>query len=116
MNLAEEKREDDALRVEAIKSLYSTATQWEVRNAMERLSKETRESEPIRVAATLVLHAVNQDWSVRNHLEELAQRSPSVALRTSAIKALQNGQSLELVRYFHLSYYLGRFIDPLEDQ
>lgn len=116
LSLAEDGSEPAELRVEAVKSLYSTMTQWEVRNAMERLSRDTHQDIALRVAATLALHAVNQDWSTRNYLESLARDSSSGALRTSAIKALQNGQSLELVRYFHLSYYLGRFIDPLEDQ
>ena len=115
LSLAKNDREDAGLRVEAVKSLYSGMSDWNVKDGVWALSKDERLEAPLREAATLCLHAISNDWSVRGYLEDASKNSRSSAVKLAAIKAL-GGPSLELTRYFHVSYYLGRFIDPLEDQ
>ncbi|MBI3552725.1 MAG: HEAT repeat domain-containing protein [Elusimicrobia bacterium] len=115
LEVAQNSSESDELRVEAVKSLYAAMTDWNAKNAVWDLSRNESLDESIREAATLCLHLVNNDWSVRNYLQDASKSSTNAKVKLAAIKAL-GGPSMELTRYFHLSHYLGRFIDPLEDQ
>lgn len=113
--IAEDSRQDAGLRVEAIKTLYGTLGNWESRNAVERLARDSGTPEAVRETAVLCLHAANHEWTVKSFLEDLSRSGPA-KMRVAAVKAMQAGPSYELARYFHLSHYLGRFIDPLQDQ
>jgi hypothetical protein len=115
LSVARNDREESALRVEAVKSLYSAMSDYSVKDKVWDLSKNDRLDDPLREAATLCLHAIATDWSVKSYLEDASRNGRNGAVRLAAIKAL-GGASLELTRYFHLSHYLGRYIDPLEDQ
>lgn len=104
------------LRVEAAKSLFVQMHEYDVKNRLLDYARDTSTPEALREAAVLCLLQVNRDYSVRSFLENTAQRDANQIVRLAAVKALDQGISLELVRYFHLSFYQGRFIDPLEDQ
>lgn len=114
--IVDESREPVTLRVEAVKSLYAAMTDWNVRDLVWRLAQDSGAPRALREAATLALNAANSDWNVKSWLESEARGESDPVIRTAAIKALAAGPDWELVRYFHLSYYNGRFVDPLEDQ
>lgn len=104
------------LRVEAAKSLFGQMNEYDVKSRVWDYARDTRTPEDLREAAVLCLLLINRDYSVRSFLEDTARRDANQKVRLAAVKALDQGISLELVRYFHLSHYLGKFIDPLEDQ
>lgn len=113
---ARDSQADDGLRIEAVKSLFGQMQQYEIKNAVKDIARDSTQKEALREAAILAHVLINRDYDVRSFLEDTARSSSSVLLRTAAVKALDASLSLELVRYFHLSFYNGRFIDPLEDQ
>jgi hypothetical protein len=115
-SIAVDGGETVAVRLEALKSLYAALGDWNLRDAVLRLAQDFGTAQAVRETSILALTAINQDWTVKDYLQRESQEERNSVLRTAAIRALANGPDLELVRYFHLSYYLGRFIDPLEDQ
>ncbi len=116
LDVATDRDEPASLRAEAVKSLYLAMQFRDVKDRIEDMARTEGLAESLRVPAVLCLHAVNQDWGIERLLKDLSQGSQSKAVRTAAVKAMSRGLNLELVRTFHLSHYMGRFIDPLEDQ
>jgi len=112
---AQDRTLDASLRREAVKSLFhGLASNYDAENAVRALAEDAREPVEIREAAILELILKNQDRDAREFLDRTT-RSQEPRLRAAAIKAL-GGLTLELARFFHLSHWHGRFIDPLEDQ
>ncbi len=107
---------DASLRVEAVKSLFGQMSQYEIKNAVKDLARDSTEKEALREAAVLCHILLNHEYDTRSFLEDLARSASSDVLRTAAVKALDQSISLELAGYFHLAFYNGRAIDPLENQ
>lgn len=115
LEAARDKRETEFLRLEALKSLAGQLADYQVKEAVLALAKDSSERLWLREAAILSLVMVNQDYQAKSYLDEAVRSEPNPVLRQAAIKAM-GGLTMELARYFHLAWYNGRFIDPLEDQ
>ena len=105
-----------SLRVEAAKSLFGVFNTYDVKRALGEIARDRSAPEALREPAILGHLLDNQDTSTKRLLSELAEdRALSQKLRASAIRALGEF-NLEIARYFHLSHFQGKFIDPLLDQ
>lgn len=116
LETANSPTENVVLRIEAIRSMYLGMGDWNLRDAVLRLAQDERQTLELRKFSILVLNAINQDWTVKEYLQKEASEERNGALRATAIQAMQVGPDMQIVRLFHLSFYAGRFVDPLEDQ
>lgn len=113
--VATESREEPGLRAEAVKSLFSAMNEYGVKSEIERMATNRSLEDDLREPAILCLLLVNNDWGIQRLLKDIASNDPSPRASAAAATAL-GGLTLELARYFHLSWYRGHFIDPLENQ
>ncbi len=116
LETARDSGADVSLRIEAVKSLFGQMQQYEIKNAVKDIARDSTQKEDLREAAILCHIVINHEYDARSFLEDVARSASSVLLRTAAVKALDQSLSLELVGYFHLAFYNGKTIDPLENQ
>jgi hypothetical protein len=103
-------------RFESVRSLYLAMGDRPVQDAVKAIAADQWSPLPLRVAAVLAHHAVNTESGVHPWLLEVAQDQSQPALRAAALQALEDGESLDFVRYFHLTHYRGQAVDPLTNE
>ncbi|MFI5362318.1 MAG: hypothetical protein ACHQ49_10145 [Elusimicrobiota bacterium] len=108
---------DAGARVEAIRSLYFTLDRnLKTQESLRGLADEVMTPLPARYASVVVFHRVNTDGAVRDWLQGLARAASPDQIRSAAILAQTEALTEELARYFHVSSFDGRVLDPLADE
>ena len=104
-----------AVRAEAIKSLYTAMDgQRTIREAVQSVAESASAPASLRATAILAHHRISTEYTVQRWLQDLASSSAAPELRAAAVQSQTVGLSPELARYFHLSHWGRRFLDPLE--
>ena len=105
-----------SVRYEAVRSLYLAMGGRPVSEAVRQIADDQWSPLPLRQAAVLAHHFVSQDSGPHQWLQALAADQSQPQLRAAALKALEPDQTLELVQYFHLSWFHRQALDPIADQ
>lgn len=109
-----EGRDEDELRLEAVKSLFGVTNVSRIRDALLKLAQDERESTTLRYGAILSMITRRGDWNVRRALEYIEKRDSNPALRAAALHALYRDIDYTIADFFHLAFHPpGVQRDPL---
>lgn len=116
-NLLKYGNEDEATKVEAIKSLYNgLALQSGIVDLFKGIAKGYgNESKPVRIAALKALSGASNHSSVQSFLEDIVRHENDQELRAAAVAAMSPDMAT-LRDFFHLPIKLehGGFLSPIE--
>ncbi|PIS47092.1 MAG: hypothetical protein COT17_05240 [Elusimicrobia bacterium CG08_land_8_20_14_0_20_51_18] len=109
--------EEEATRIEAIKSLYNGLGHFDAKDKITEIAKDQTERKPVRLIAIKALSSVNNDSRVKRFLEETMEYEKDLDLRVAAMWALSPERS-EINELFHLGYKIenGPFVNPIEKE
>jgi hypothetical protein len=115
LSVAQDRNEQENLRIEAVKSLPASLFDPQARTAVLSLAQDRDQPQDLRRIAVLCLHFMVQDWAIQGYLKQAAQDEPMAALKDAAAQALDLAMDAQLRLLFHLPA-LPEPSDPLQNQ
>ena len=113
-NLLRYREEDEAARIEIIKSLYTGMTYQQTQDIVMAMINDPAETKPVKITALLSLSGVSGS-RVQQFLEAVIRNAKDPDLRGAAVEAVSPSPD-RLREYFHLSYMVtnGGVVNPIE--